>query len=382
MAIDCAIPHYLAASWKGVPFHVDSSSDEFGRRGAQYEYPLSEENGYKDLGRKIRRFKVEGYLIGADQVAMTVAMAFAAESPEPGMLTHPVYGPQLCACVQLTTSIDYRTAKRRTKLSFDLIEAMPSMAPYMIGAAISALFAVGSTALNVSGVRTVWQPTAPAAAVATTISTSLASYVAPASDEESWDAISMLQRGSDPLASPAVVFDTFADTIAPIDNGTATVRRLHVDALQRLRAWNETVVAASDPALPSVESLIVSARLAMIRDYALVAAQTPYTTVKDALDDLDFVMAVYDDEERIAINHCDDVLTVAVRDARAVAAQTILSQNIRLPGVSQSAVDGLWPSLVVAHKLYFDGARYAEVENYNPTMSPFFMGRAVVAPSA
>jgi prophage DNA circulation protein len=93
-------------------------------------------------------------------------------------------------------------------------------------------------------------------------------------------------------------------------------------------------------------------------------------------------MAVYDDEECIAINHCDDVLTAAVRDARAVAAQTILSQNIRLPGVSQSAVDGLWPSLVVAHKLYFDGARYAEVENYNPTMSPYFMGRAVVAPSA
>jgi prophage DNA circulation protein len=74
---DCIAPVYLDASWKGVPFFVENSADEFGRRGDLYEYPLSDDIGYKDLGRKARRFKVEGYLIGTDQVGLTQEMASA-----------------------------------------------------------------------------------------------------------------------------------------------------------------------------------------------------------------------------------------------------------------------------------------------------------------
>lgn len=391
MATDCQVPVYLEASWKGMPFHVETSSDEFGRRGEVYEYPLGEETGYKDLGRKARRFKVEGYLIGGDQIGQSNAMAMAAESPEPGILIHPMFGPQLVACVTLTSSGDYKKEKRRTKLSFDFVEAMPSMAPYIIGAAISALFAAGSGAVEASTVRATWVPTAATTASATSISVDLAKRVAPASDEDSFDAISMLERGlqqASPIqpAAAAVIsavqpYQQFEDVIGPIDNGTATIRRIHADALTRLRSWNTDVVAEASGASPSVESMIVSARLAMIRDFALTAAQTTYSTVRDALVDLDFVMAVYDEEEQIAVKRCDDVLVTAIRKARASAAQTILAQNIRLPGISESPTNGVWPSLVVSHKLYFDGTRYAEVESYNPQMSPFFVGRTVIAPS-
>ena len=46
--------------------------------------------------------------------------------------------------------------------------------------------------------------------------------------------------------------------------GTATVRRLHTDALRRLREFNEFVVNRTE-ARPSVESLVLTTRLAMIR---------------------------------------------------------------------------------------------------------------------
>lgn len=408
---DCLIPVYLSASWKGMPFNVEASSDEFGRRGQVYEYPLGENTGYKDLGRKARRFTVEGYLIGGDQVGLSNAMAMAAESPQPGILIHPMFGPQLVACVTLTLSADYKTDVRRTKLSFDFVEAMPSMAPYIVGAAISALFAAGSGAVNASTLQATWVPGDEARAAATRVSVDLARNISPATDEDSFDAISMLQRGlqSDMIYMPLVitpltegvatpmiptevvapVYPTFDSVVAPMDNGTATIRRIHENALPRLRSWNAAVVAeaknaavSTPEASPSIESMAVTARLAMIRDFALVAAQSTYATVRDALVDLDFVMAVYDEEEIIATKRCDDVLVTAIRRARASAAQTILAQNIRLPGISQSAVDGLWPSLVVSHKLYSDGQRYAEVESYNPHMSPFFVGRTVVAPSS
>jgi len=407
MATDCLVPVFVEASWKGVPFHVEESSDDFGRRGDLYEYPLSEQTGYKDLGRKARRFNVEGYLIGGNQVALTVAMAAAAESPEPGMLMHPIYGPQLVACVKLTTKAEYRAKKRLTKLSFDFVEGTASMAPYMIGAAVSALFASGSNAVAASKQQAVWVPTATTDVVARDISDALARQIAPAVDEDSYDAISRLERG-DPLtifaaaeidpaaprrvgapraaALPSTVmlprpYPTFADAVDPIDDGTATVRRIHEDALRRLREFNAYVVDRQE-GTPSVQSLVLSTRLAMIRDYALTAAQSTYQTVTAAVADLDFVMAVYDDEERAAADRCDDALVTAIRAARADAAGTILAQNVRLPGVTESSADGVWPSVVVAHKLYGDGKRYGDVESYNPRMPPFFIGREVVAPSA
>jgi prophage DNA circulation protein len=398
MATDCIEPTYLPASYKGVPFNVESSSDEFGRRGDLYEFPLSEETAYQDMGRKARRFRIEGYLIGGQQVALTNAMSRVAESPQPGVLIHPMFGSQLVACVTLTTQAEYRRDKRRTKLSFDFIEAKASMAPFMIGAALSSLMSSGSNAVDVSKQSATWDPTPQSTALATDVSTNLATQVDPATDEASFDAADKLRAGVAfdaprdsgglravpvvPLSfTGGVVYPTFSAAADPIDAGTATVRRIHADALKRLREYNRYVVNRME-ATPSAEALILTTRLSLIRDYALVAAQTTYQTIRDALSDLDFVVAVYDDEESAATQRCDDPLIAAIRAARASASYVILANNIRLPGVVSRSVDGVWPSLVAAQKFYGDGKRYTDVEAYNPQMSPFFIGRDVVAPAA
>ena len=404
----CAIPVYRDAAWKGVPFLCETSSDEFGRRGDQYEYPLSEETGYKDLGRKIRRFKLEGYLIGSDQVDKSVRMARAAESPEPGTLVHPMFGNQRVACVTLRISADYRKDIKRTRLDFDFVEANASMAPYAISAATEAMFATGSRAVEAGIAQSTWAPTLGAVDAATAIELNLAGHVSPASDEESFDVLSVLTRsltpepvliggvptpvalGVTPLATSSATFEQtktragyiqFENVVNPIAEGTATIRRLHTDAMKRLRAFNAFVVEQSDNT-PSVESLIVAARLSLIRDYALTAAQTTYQTVSEALLDLDFVMSVYDDEEKVASRTCYDAVVTAVRTARASAARTIITKNIRLPGIVLQDHHGLWPSVVVAHKHFADGRRYQQVEDYNPHMSPFHIGRTIVAPAA
>src|SRR4051794_21784111 len=85
---DCKEPTYFTAKWKDIEFVCEATADEIGRRGQLYEYPLSEDVGFKDLGRKARRFQVEGYLVGSKQVALSLRMAAAAESREPGHLIH------------------------------------------------------------------------------------------------------------------------------------------------------------------------------------------------------------------------------------------------------------------------------------------------------
>ena len=157
--------------------------------------------------------------------------------------------------------------------------------------------------------------------------------------------------------------------------------RVCADALERLREFNTAVVDAGVGGGLSVETLVIAARLALARDYALVSIQTRYSTVSEALQSLDFVMAIYDEEEVAATRRCDDKLVGAIRAARAAAAQQILAANIRLPGIVVSSVDGVWPSLIAAHKLYGDGKRYQDVERYNATMPPFFIGRDATAPA-
>jgi len=156
---------------------------------------------------------------------------------------------------------------------------------------------------------------------------------------------------------------------------------IHADAMERLREFNKQIVDAGIGGGLSVETLVIAARLALARDYALTAMQTRYNTVSEALQDLDFVMAVYDEEEEAATRRCDDTLIMAIRRARAAAATAILGANIRLPGIVTLPVYGVWPSLLAAHKLYADGTRYEQVERYNTTMPPFFIGRDVVAPA-
>ena len=125
----------------------------------------------------------------------------------------------------------------------------------------------------------------------------------------------------------------------------------------------------------------IGSRAERAREMAVAMTMRDYPTVKAALDDLDLIMAIYDEEEEEATRRCDDVLVAAISSARAMAAEVILARNIRKPGITEFPVDGLWPSLVVAHKLYANGQRYQEVEDYNPTMLNWWMGRYVIAPS-
>ena len=58
-----------------------------------------------------------------------------------------------------------------------------------------------------------------------------------------------------------------------------------------------------------------------------------------------------------------------------------MQRNIAQPGIVEYPTGGMWPSLVVAHKIYADGQRYQDIESYNPRMLPFWIGRSVIAPA-
>jgi prophage DNA circulation protein len=87
------------ASFRGVPFGVMRASFESGRRVAQHEFPLRDTPFNEDLGRRVRSFDLEAYVLGNDYAAQRDALLKACiDEPGPGALIHPTLGEWQVLC--------------------------------------------------------------------------------------------------------------------------------------------------------------------------------------------------------------------------------------------------------------------------------------------
>lgn len=117
------------ATFRAVPFKVDSSEYSAGRRSAEHVYPGRDFPFVEDLGASVVRFRVTGYVIGDDYLAQRDRLIAALESPgvrhrvlEPGgKLVHPYYGIRTVWCSKYTVSESPGTG-RMARFIMDFVE--------------------------------------------------------------------------------------------------------------------------------------------------------------------------------------------------------------------------------------------------------------------
>lgn len=80
------------ASFRGVPFWVDSDSVPVGRRTQLHEYPKRDQPLVEDMGRQTREYKFDGFIIGPDFISQRDRLLVALDTPGPGELVHPWFG--------------------------------------------------------------------------------------------------------------------------------------------------------------------------------------------------------------------------------------------------------------------------------------------------
>jgi prophage DNA circulation protein len=80
------------ASFRGVPFWVDSDSTPVGRRTQTHEYPQRNKPMVEDLGEKTRIIKQNGFVIGDDCFFQRDNLLHALNTPGAGVLIHPWFG--------------------------------------------------------------------------------------------------------------------------------------------------------------------------------------------------------------------------------------------------------------------------------------------------
>lgn len=82
----------LPASFRGVPFFVESASYAGGRRMIVREYPQRDKASAEDNGMRARQFSITGFLVGKDFLAQQKRLIAVLEEKGSGTLVHPFYG--------------------------------------------------------------------------------------------------------------------------------------------------------------------------------------------------------------------------------------------------------------------------------------------------
>lgn len=118
----------IGASFRGVPFFVESSERSGGRRAVVHEFPLREKPFVEDLGQHARSFRIEGYVIGDDYLTQRDALLTALEDVAgPGELKHPYHGVRSAICLNYTVR-ETRADGGMAVFSLEFAEA-PAQAP-------------------------------------------------------------------------------------------------------------------------------------------------------------------------------------------------------------------------------------------------------------
>ncbi len=379
----------IGASFRGVPFFVESSDLAGGRRTVTHEFPLRDDPFVEDLGRRARVFQVEGYVVGDGYLQQKRALLAALEDAAgAGELVHPYHGARRAICTR------YQVRERSTDggmaiFSLELAEApaqavAPSEAPDLPAqvdeSSDTAVEAVsGELAQNFS------TDGAPGFSVE-----SLSGYLAGASAavKDALSGVTMTtqelarlssaiqqisQQASSIVREPADTVEAFLGALRSLDENTRTASSGFLRAL--LSACDVSVTPDASPISDATATrrrerdnqvaLGRGIRSLLVIEASRVIPNVFYTTHEDAVADRDEIVERLDAEAAEATDAAYPALMeLRARVLRAVPGDRVLA---RLVTVERPVPI---PSLLLSYQLYGSTEQESDIIARNKVRHP------------
>lgn len=367
-----------AASFRGVPFEVETTGLSGGRRVAVYEMPGRDQAVTEDTGRRPRLAPFAAYVIGEDAQAQAYRLLSALEAPGPGLLVHPLFGDLMVNATSYSMTASWAEG---AACSFDLefieagdLEFLDVDTSTAIDSTADALDAVAAgslaSALSTDGFADFVLTDAIAAAgalfdeVEAIVRTPFA-LIEDAGDLVA-DVAALKARATELVAAPGDFADAVAALLARIGD-LFGLRSLASHAGEELGTANP----ATDDATQALANSYAIRRL--LTQSALAAASR---VLRDA--DLD----VYDDSiaERDALAElldaealsADDDGAGACGDLRAAVVSDVTARAAKLARLTTHTQAAAVPTLTIAARLYDDAERADEIATRNRVVHPLF----------
>jgi len=366
------------ATFRGVPFVVESGDQSGGRRGVTHEYPFRDEPFREDLGRAARAFAVDGYVAGPGYAARRDALREALEAHGPEELVHPYFGTRRVA----VTSFRIRESTgeggmARFSIEFEETPSAPAQptatvdTPAQMRVSAEAVRAAAQVELTAR-----YKPGPPAFMLSVDEALRSATVAIDAALDSSRADVQLAaqhRRRVDRFKASlgALVRDPVAllAGLVGLVAGTNSFRKL-----LRLYRFNPGVRPPDTTPQRRQERANFDAlqrvvqRLTLARAVELVSTET-FETYDDALSVRAELLALIDDQTEVA---SDDTYPALVQ-LRADVVRGLPPPDVALPQLLQYTPAETVPSLVLAYQLYGDVSREAKIITRNRIRHPGFI---------
>lgn len=116
-----------AASFRGVAFHVENESEDFGSQYQVHQYPLRTRPYTEYLGGTAQQWRMSLFVLGDDYMKQRDALRVALATPGPGTLVHPKLGRLEVVAIEPRRSENTREGgMARFDVTFCIYGGLPS----------------------------------------------------------------------------------------------------------------------------------------------------------------------------------------------------------------------------------------------------------------
>ncbi len=383
------------ASFRKVPFMVESHEAEFGRRSVTHEYPNSEDPPFvEDMGAASDVFMVEAFVIGPDYTDDRDSLMDALAQPGEGELVHPYLGT-LSVSVTDRVRMHESTAEggmARFAIVFTRTgqaeqpgdeEATEDLVLQQCDRAEFAAQAEFTEVFNVEGPSFVLQGATGLVGQALDRIQALTSIL-PAQVGALGDLLPALQAARGTIASLVNTPATLAGTITGLVSGLVDLPTGGAGntGATSLRLARELFAFGADlPAVPQTtpsrqrQAGNQSALVGLVQRAATIAAARAsagmtFASFNDAVKVRD---ELADQADRLAEAATQDQSHFALADLRAAVVRDITARGADLARTVSLQTPQSLPALVLAYNLYEDATREDEVSARNNSRHPGFM---------
>lgn len=416
------------ASFRGVPFFVNGSQYQGGRRIQLNEYPLRDLPYAEDLGRKARSYTLDAYVLEnefkaanqkvgknyKDYFAWRTALIDALEQRGPGTLVHPFLGTLQVVMGVYTVAENFKEGGKAV-FSVPFMEAGQLLEPDAATNTQSALQSAATSASTAvqSGFAGKFSAASLPAWINNPTLTKLNALTKTLSGmENTINAVplavqSMLQQAASFTGTVGGLIAVPASLAAAAVGMIATVGTLVAEPRQALALYKDGLFGFGETDMPSgdtsmngtqaaannqaVNTLVVAAALA---SYANSASQIPDKSASNSAfsgapaptvgstspqlgyDSSDFAFSVLNDwldAVDAVLPNLDDASYGAMLDLRAAFIADIKARAAALPSLVTWTPGDTLPALLAAQILYGDATRADEIAVRNAVQRPGFL---------
>ena len=357
------------ASFRGVGFKFRTTGGQFGRRLVVHLSPGVDQPQVEDLGRKVRQYQIEGWVIGGNYFADRDALIAALDTEGSGTLVHPYLKGVSTVFVQDWVLSETTDEGGMARFSMTFIDGAPVTYPLVtqdtqaqVQTAATATLAAASSdfggAYNVSAYTDVAEAVAQVQAIQTQVAIYSAQAVTVGGQVAAIEAV---------IENPDLIVNYLQGLIDP-SQGFAQ--------LLALAGFTSGASASSAASAANKQALTSLSQVQAVTAACQLSAQTTYTSYTDATNQLNAILDAID----ALSNTVDDDSFVALQDLRAATAADVQARAADLAVITTITLQESMPAVVLAQRLYGAAnclAAEADILSRNSVVHPAFLPSGV-----